>query len=157
MTLSKYVVIQQIEDEDPALSIDGVHGPFDSYDDAEEYGNFKGWLFAIREIQESVKPKPKMDKEIIHERRWGNGGYIEEMIFNYGPGTGLYRISTNSCTHSGKLQKWSDSNGWCYLAYAKDTHDTYISCHDSIPKVVDDLLDLADKLHQISLTGQVVF
>ena len=56
--MSKYVVIQQIEDEE-LLPLDGVHGPFDSYGDAEGYGDSMGWLFAIREIQEPVKPKPK--------------------------------------------------------------------------------------------------
>jgi len=99
-----------------------------------------------------------MDKEIIHEQRDQRSiGHIEEMIFNYGAGTGLYRISTNSATHSGKLQKWSDSNGWCYLGYTDASeYARHNRPSESIQKIVDDLLDLADKLHQISLTGQVV-
>jgi len=96
-----------------------------------------------------------MNREIIHEYRNRNCGYIEEMIFNYGAGTSLYRIDTNSATHSGKLEKWSDSNGWCYLAYAKSSENTYQHPSDSIPKVIDDLFDLSDKLHQ--LKGEVIW
>lgn len=52
------VVIQYLEDESSDLGfvvpLDGVHGPFDSYDEAEGYGNSMGWNFSIREIHTCI-------------------------------------------------------------------------------------------------------
>ena len=97
---------------------------------------------------------------ILHERRGkpfaGSAGDIEELIFAYEPENTMYRIDMDSARYGGKLLKWSDSSGWCYLAYH---HHMDKDCHErpsqSRQEILDRLLELADKLHQ--LKGEVIW
>lgn len=97
-----------------------------------------------------------MDKRILHERRekpayGGSAGDVEELIFTYEPENTMYRIDMDSARYGGKLLKWSDSSGWCYLAYIHHmSGDAHERPSESRQEVLDDLLKLADKLHQLT-------
>jgi len=98
-----------------------------------------------------------MKRRILHERRQqpymgSEPGEVQELIFAYEPEHTMYRIDMGTSGYGGKLLKWSDSSGWCYLAYI---HHMDKDCHErpsqSYREVLDRLLELADKLHQSHL------